>query len=322
MPSTTKRIPRIPGTTSDRRTTKSRPQLKIGKRSTNAAGLSKYGQLQCRETIPPPCSTRGLDLTGLKLEIITGYEIIARYGVNGEFSLKEKIRALMLYKCIRHLPGYIEKEFDDVNKAMCHVFRETDRLIKHTHGFIIDDNTRNKIPDCYSLQIIYETFENHFDGRWQSYCNVKNITKNDLPLRKAIIMCLHLVIYDFHFTLFDKESTYNTMSVEDWLEWQYDQATDRLNEEKNEFFKKTGTKFKLSKHGDSEEGTDVIEALEHINEIDAFAIKRKKEIQPMQNRIRDAKPNLRFIKKQAERLKGTEVSIWLNHIVTLKENGF
>jgi hypothetical protein len=299
------------------------PQHGSGGIDEGPGGLSQTDGLQRTEIIHPSGSTGSLNISGLTFQTKMGFDIIKNYGVPLNFSRKEKIKALMLYNCLKHLPGFDDREFSDVNEAVKHVYHEDARLIKFPHGFVTDynDYTDTELPETYLLQICYDVFTAD-EGRWQSYDNVLKVTRHDKQLQNAVLMCMNLIIYQFGFTLFDAHGGEMVQNMPDWSVNYIECLSGDLEHYYDEFLKAQNRNYDPKKDKDHADAKDIVKILKTIENVDTAVELYENKIVPLQDRITEIKVNVSFINKIAEKYKDQDIGDWLFHILMLFKKGF
>lgn len=317
-----KRVNRVHGVSKIKNNTATNTQRNTGRNNNKHAGIRHTKQPQRNKKIPAPCSSFGVNLTGITFPSKLGYHIFLKYRTNVNFSKQEKIKALMIYNCIKHLPGFIDKQFFDVNDAVAYVYQHAETIIGHRYGFAINDsNSEKEMPEEYYMQIIYEEIDSSA-GRWQSYDGINTFTSKDLKLRKAIYMCMHLITCDFGFTIFDKEGDRCIMDMDNYAQWQGEMWNDELNNELREFEVNYSREFDAAIDSDTAQGIEINSIMAQIEEIDDYVERYETVAVPMQKRILKTKPNIKFLKEQAEIHKDRDVGKWISHIVFLKKQKF
>lgn len=323
MPTTIqpKRVDRVHGVRKIRDNSNADAQRKSGNDISEHSGLQNSQRSECYEEIPASCSSFGVDLTGITFPSKLGYHIFSQYQTKVNFSLEEKRRALMLYSCIRHLPEFIDKQFSNVNDAVAYVYQEAGRIIESPYGFINDADLKRETPKEYYLQIIYDEIDST-RGRWQSYDCIDRRTMDDLPLRKAIYMCMKLIICEFGFTMFDKSGDDTLMDIQCFQEWQREPISENLAYAHEAFQKKHLRPYNSELDADTEEGMDISSELVKLDEVDEIGEKYENIAWPLQKRIFKVKPNLKFLKQQAEIHKNEDVGKWISHVLYLESQNF
>lgn len=298
-------------------------QHRSGKTDEGFSGLPESNRLQFTKSVYSPDSTGSLNLTGLTFKTKMGFDIIKNYGVPVDFSCKEKVNAYMLYTCLRYLPGFEEKQFDDVNEAVKHVYHEYARLVKFPSGFIANYSYKDKagIPNHYLFQICYDEF--HADqGRWQSYDEMLKNTDHDKELQKAVIMCMRIIIYDFQFTLFDGHGGEYVQDMDDWSNSTLECIQSELECAYEQFEEENKRKFNPDTDKDHLSASGIIQLLNDIDAVDLALNVYNEQIVPLNHRIANIKVNLKHIKKVSEKYKGEDIGDWLNHILIMKKKKF
>lgn len=316
-----KGISRVHGISKVEHHPKANTQRNIRKRIPANTGLPDTKRPQRNQKVPAPVSSCRLDLTGITFPSKSGYNILSKYRAKVDFSKQEKLKAIMLYNCIKHLPGFVDKQFSDVREAVCYVYQEANRIIGHQWAILTDEAVQDEIPGEYYLQIIYDTIDCSY-GRWQSYEDIDKYTADDLELRKAIYMCMKILTSRFGFTIFDMDGHETMIDLDSWVEWQTDILNDELGNEYEEFKNLNLRDYNPETDLDTEIGMNITEVLTKIDELQDIVYRYENKAKPMQKRIKRTKVNMAFLKRQAEKHAGEDVGKWISHIIDLKQKGF
>jgi hypothetical protein len=328
---TNKKRSGIPGRNPGRRKTITPTQRNRRTTVTPTSGLQNNKPAPRFSDLQTSFRSNRFNTVGLRFEPKMGFDILKGYGKTVDFTANEKIRAHMLYRCIRHLPGFIETKFTDINECVAWIHKEADRLIPNSWGLITDhgdavqDNgvltEKYKMEYTgYKLQIIYDEFEPS-QGRWSELQGLSK-WKGDRELLKAMIMCIHLIVFDFGFYIMDAEGTYIVMEFQDWCMHRLDEGETGKEYAMAEFEKKMREPFDINKHRDLPEAEDVIHYMDMLESTEELSDIHHRIAKPMFERIRKSKPNIKFLKTIIERHPGTDIGDWIAHVVMLKETKF
>src|SRR5690606_9816688 len=305
---------------------KSYTQRKTGKRVTELNGSKLHDSLQ-RPRVNDSCrNTEQPYFNRIIFQNKVGFEILKKYKGSPVYSKNEKIRALMLYNCIKLLPEFEDKEFENVSDAISYVYKEAFRILNCIDYTLIYENSEKDefgIPKHYVLQVIYESFE-PYNGVWQSYCDIDIATKKNYQLRRAIYMCVNIIIHQFKFTFFDIEGGDGVLSLEDWAEMELSNSIWELDSLYKTFKEESGEEFNIHDelHVQSNTGVSVLDCLERQNHIEDLIRINKKVAIPLRKRINEIKVNIPFLRKQAKKYKDEDVGAWISHILNLFDAGF
>lgn len=243
--------------------------------------LNGTGTIYCPSTIKP------------KL----GFELMRSYPIGLEFDLYNKKRAVMLYNCLKYFPGFIDKEVDNVTNAVLHVYEQCANLIGNlAFGFNIELVRLNNfdIPEEYQLEIIYEEFSPFGEAWWCEYKDLFLKTKDDIPLRNAILMCIQIITQDFGFSIFDNQQVSNILTIRDWYEWESN--NDDYETEQEIIYKQV--EIDACYEDFCSNGLKIVKAINSI-------------------RIRKS-----LIRKCIEENQGNDIAIWMTHVLFLLKKKF
>lgn len=258
-----------------------------------------------------------LDTSDLSFKSKLGYHVLKERGLINQFSLHEKIRALMIYNCIRHLPEFVEKKFDDVNEATAYVYMAAKELLDNDFGFVGDlpYSAYEDIPQNYAMQIVYETFGEQFS--WQSYKPLLDIPCG--RLQKAVAMCIHIVVMEFGFTLVDA-GEYD-MDFDSWVQYELEGHQEDIDYAYNKYEEEKGKSYDPK----TDEGIDderIQEALERMSLLEECIGEHTQSADPLMESIRTLKVSASFIKSVIKEYKNEPVANWMSFILELRNKKF
>lgn len=308
-----------------KRISKSITQSGNGKSAKRSDKLQKKSGLQLSQAIQTPTNTGELNLNRLNLDIKIGFDILKNYGGQFIYSSTEKLKALMLYSCLKVLPEFVDKQFHNLSDAITYIYKQTHLLIGDQYGIIYDKQAVDEMgypTDDLKLQIVYDKFE-PTDARWQSYMDVDPSTEGKPDLRKALYMCLHLIINEFGFSCFDYNGGESVMSLSDWAEGEQDACDSEIESCHERFIAEFSRDFT---HSEDDYKTDIgkslLDAEERYAQLQTAMEIDKTVAAPLRNRIQKIKPNLKFLKSIANKYSKQQVGNWIEHIIMLTENKF
>lgn len=303
----------------------------------SSAGKTIIGTMQLQEPKSLPgfiglqgnCHTQRFNTNLLKLSPKLGYEIFKNYGARVDFTINEKLHALLLYKCIRHLPNFVDKQFDNVNDAICYVFKEANRIINDRHvllneyGDAIQFNVFDRIQDNWQnteafLQIVFDE-QNMQSAQW---CTIKDVnTQPDKDLRKAIIKCIKLCMdMCFHFIDIQGGSDF-VQSANDFYEFRLSDLEGELSYCYNKFQEENGRSF-TSNDYETDLGSHIVVLLQQIEDLENEKEQSSNVVIPFFKEIVNSKTSIKFVKEQINRFEKTDIAKWMSHILYLKSIKF
>lgn len=319
---------RIPGRNTIREKDTINAQSKTGKNVSGARIVSEHKFVPGNESLSLSPNTQRFNTAGLNIDIKLGYEIIKFYGISPTFTLDNKIRAALIYKCIRHLPGFIDQKFDNADTATAYIFKSAYKLLGTHWGLIPTQGEHDmfgsemeKMPDDkqYAMQIVYNEFTGEGIGRWQSLAPIPNLEKK---VRKAILMCLHIIVMEFKFHIFDIEYADGVGEFEEYVMNERDNLEEQMKHYHDEFIKENKRPYSEKLDTGTVKGQDIYETQTSLMLLDEEEMEHERIAKPLVESIRKIKPNLKFINSIINETDNPDLKYWLSHILNLKKSGF
>lgn len=284
-------------------------------------------------SIPTHGYTGRFNTSGITLLPKLGFDFLDKK--HQTFTLAQKIKAYCIYKCIRHLPGFVDKQFTDSEQAVAYVFREAARVIKKPYQIIYDrsDNNVWRSDSNYYLDIIHEEFfDNMGNGRWNAYGPINDVQDKDL--RKLLLMAMNILLYKFHFSTFETDGDHAIMGFDDWEAQESEQLMETLAYAMDEFHNLRKhlklRKKDVDKYRDDVRFENLIdkidEALDAITVFNEEVMDYNTNGRELQEAMRMAKPDVSEMMRLVEPFKdsegGKDLYHWIHLILAMWKRGF
>lgn len=298
---------------------------KLGKNDTGYAKLRKNTRQQPRRDITASPNTGAFNTVGLVFNAISGYDILRQKSEHILYCHSDKIRAYMLYRCLRYLPGFNNKLFQNVNDAINHVYKQSNLLLQGPWGFVSNGNDQmsqqlNDIPGEYYLQVCYEEYAVD-NPVWGSIKGIQRI-KNE-ELKNVIFMCLHQIIYRFSFSYIDAEGGL-LMDFQSWAESEQDNISSCLEDAYKEFEKEFNRSYdpRIDKDFTHNKVAEILEQQENDKQLSDCVRQRTRFDETILGTIRSIGYDETHLKAYSAKTKNHDLSEWIDYVIEYTKEGF
>ena len=287
--------------------------------------LRENTRLQPRRNNATSPNTGAFNTVGLTFNAISGYDILREKSEHILYCHSDKIRAYMLYCCLRHLPAFKNKMFYNVNDAVNHVYKQSNLLLSGPWGFISTDGDKtpqqlNDIPAEYHLQVCYEEYAVD-NPIWGSIKGVQKI--KDQELKNVVFMCLHQIIYRFNFSYIDAEGGM-LMDFQSWVESEQDNISSCLEDAYKEFEKEFKRPYNAKTDKDFTHAlvVEILEQQQNDKDLDYCVNQRTRFDETILATIRSIGYNQACLETYAAKTKNHDLREWIAYVIEYTKEGF